>query len=58
MICVKALEAAAKFTAAYEAKFDYSLEVTEEQIAPLMDQDGYQYGLVSQAPVSDDSFST
>lgn len=44
-----ASEAAAEFTAAYEAKFDYPPEVTEEQIAPLMDQDSYQYGLVSQA---------
>lgn len=42
-------ERAAEFQAAYEAKFDYAPEVKEEQIAPLMDQDNYQYGLVAQA---------
>lgn len=43
------LEALAGFNAAYEAKFDYSQDVTEEKIAPLMEQDHYQYGLVAQA---------
>jgi hypothetical protein len=38
----------AKFKAGYEAKFDYAEEVTEEQVEPLMAQDSYQYGLVSQ----------
>jgi hypothetical protein len=42
-------EGGAEFKAAYEAKFDYAPEVTEEQIEPLMAQENYQYGLVAQA---------
>lgn len=39
----------AEFLGEYEAKFDYAADVTEEQVAPLMSDESYQYVLVAQA---------
>lgn len=39
----------ASFKGLYEAKFNYKPEVTEETVAPLMEQEPYQYMLVAQA---------
>ena len=39
----------AKFSANYEAKFDYPESATEEVIIPLFEQEPYQYVLVAQA---------
>lgn len=40
---------AASFKGLYEAKFNYLPEVTEATVAPLMEQEPYQYMLVAQA---------
>jgi hypothetical protein len=40
---------AAEFTANYEGKYDYAPGVVEEQLAPLLDQETYQYMLVAQS---------
>lgn len=40
---------AAEFTAGYEAKYEYPAGIVEEQIAPLFEQEVYQYMLVSQS---------
>lgn len=39
----------ADFSGSYEAKFDYPAGATESIIAPLFDQEVYQYMLVAQA---------
>lgn len=39
----------AEFSANYEAKFDYPAQATEALVAPLFEQEAYQYGLVAQA---------
>lgn len=39
----------ASFNGLYEAKFNYLPEVTEATVAPLMEQEPYQYMLVAQA---------
>jgi hypothetical protein len=39
----------ATFKGTYEGKYDYPPGTTLEQIAPLMAEEPYQYGLVSQA---------
>ena len=39
----------AEFTAGYEAKYEYPVGVLEEQVAPLFEQEVYQYMLVAQA---------
>ena len=41
--------AEANFTGEYEAKFYYATSVTEEVVAPLLDDHDYQYVLVAQA---------
>jgi hypothetical protein len=42
-------ENAAEFTAGYEAKYEYPAGVVEEQVAPLFEQEVYQYMLVAQS---------
>jgi hypothetical protein len=42
-------EKAAEFTAGYEAKYEYPVGVVEEQVAPLFEQEVYQYLLVAQS---------
>lgn len=42
-------EKAAEFTAGYEAKYEYPTGVVEEQLAPLLEQESYQYMLVAQS---------
>ena len=39
----------AEFKACYEGKYDYPDGVLEAQIAPLLDQEAYQYMLVAQS---------
>ncbi len=39
----------ASFSADYEAKFYYAPDVTEDTVAPLMEDSDYQYVLVAQA---------
>lgn len=39
----------AQFDASYEAKFEYPLGVSEEQILPKLAKESYQYMLVAQA---------
>lgn len=39
----------ATFSGAYEATYDFPLEVNEDQVAPLFQQDSFQYLLVAQA---------
>ncbi len=39
---------ATTFKGAYEGKFEYPIEVTEESLGALLAQEAYQYGLVSQ----------
>lgn len=38
----------AEFSAVYEAKFNYLVNVTEDAISPLFEQEPYQYTLVAQ----------
>jgi len=42
-------EKAAEFSAAYEGKYDYAADVTENQLVSLIDQEPYQYMLVAQS---------
>lgn len=42
-------EKSAEFTAGYESKYEYPSGVVEEQIAPLFEQEIYQYMLVAQS---------
>ena len=39
----------AKFSAVYEARFSYLINVTKETISPLFEQEPYQYTLAAQA---------